>query len=63
MTRFKSSARRAIGFVFSINEYGLIHESVKATIKSFKDNPEVAYELQLILESMEKQAECIVDIF
>ena len=63
MTRFKSSARRAIGFVFSINEYGLIHESVKATIKSFKDNPEDAYEFQLILESMEKQAECIVDIY
>ncbi len=63
MTRFKSSARRAIGFVFSINEYGLIHESVKATIKSFKDNPEVQYEFQLILDSIEKQAECIVDIY
>ena len=63
MTRFKSSARRAIGLVFSINEYGLIHESIKATIKNFKDHPEVAYEFQLILESMEKQAECIVDIY
>ena len=63
MTRFKSSARRAIGFVLSINEYGLVHESVKATIKSIKDNPEVAYEFQLILESMEKQAKCIVDIY
>ena len=46
MTRFKSSARQAVGLVFSHNEYGLVHESVKATIKSFKDNPEVAYEFQ-----------------
>ena len=52
MTRFKSSARRAIGFVLSINEYGLVHESIKATIRSFKDYTEVAYEFQLILESM-----------
>ena len=63
MTRFKSSARRAIGLVFSINEYGLVHESIKGTIKRLKNNPEIAYEFQLILESMEKQAECIVDIF
>ena len=63
MTRYKSASRQAVGLVFSHNEYGLVHESVKATIKSFKDNPEVAYEFQLILESMEKQAECIVDIF
>ena len=63
MTRFKSSARRAIGLVFSINEYGLVHESVKATINSFKDNPEVAYEFQLILESMVILAKCVVDIF
>ena len=38
MTRFKSSSRQAVGLVFSHNEYGLVHESVKATIKSFKDN-------------------------
>ena len=68
MTRFKSSARRAIGLDFSINEYGLIHESIKATIKNFKNkddevSQDVVYEFQLILESMEKQAECIVDIF
>ena len=68
MTRFKSSARRAIGLVFSFNEYGLIHESIKATIKNFKNkddevSQDVVYEFQLILESMEKQAECIVDIF
>ena len=63
MTRFKSSARRAIGLVFSINEYGLVHESLKATIKSFKDNPDVAYEFELILESIEKQAKCVVDIY
>ena len=63
MTRFKSSARQAVGLVLSHNEYGLIHESVKATIKSFKDNPEVQYEFQLILESMEKQAKCVVDIY
>ena len=63
MTRYKSASRQAVGLVFSNNEYGLIHESVKASIKSFKDHPEVAYEFQLILESMEKQAECIVDIY
>ena len=68
MTRFKSSARRAIGFVLSINEYGLVHESIKATIRNFKNknddvSQDVVYEFQLILESMEKQAECIVDIY
>ena len=63
MTRFKSASRRAVGIVLSHNQYGLVHESLKATIKSFKDNPEVQYELQLILESIEKQAECIVDIY
>ena len=68
MTRFKSSARRAIGLVFSINEYGLVHESIKATIRNFKNknddvSQDVVYEFELILESMEKQAECIVDIF
>ena len=63
MTRFKSSSRQAVGLVLSHNEYGLVHESIKDTIRSFKDNPEVAYEFQLILESMEKQAECIVDIY
>ena len=63
MTRYRSASMQAVGLVFSHNEYGLIHESVKASIKSFKDNPEVAYEFQLILESMEKQAECIVDIY
>ena len=63
MTRFKSESRRAVGIVLSHNEYGLVHESLKATIKSFKDNPEVQYEFQLILESIEKQAEYIVDIF
>ena len=63
MTRYRSASRQAVGLVFSHNEYGLIHESVKASIKSFKDYPEVAYEFQLILESMEKQAECIVDIY
>ena len=63
MTRYKSASRQAVGLVFSHNEYGLIHESVKASIKSFKDHPEVAHEFQLILESMEKQAECIVDIY
>ena len=63
MTRFKSESRQAVVLVLSHNEYGLVHESVKATIKSFKDNPEVAYEFQLILESMERQAECIVDIY
>ena len=44
MTRYKSASRQAVGLVFSHNEYGLIHESVKASIKSFKDHPEVAYE-------------------
>lgn len=63
MTRFKSAARRVVGLVLSHNQYGLVHESLKATIKSFKDNPEVQYEFQLILESIEKQAECIVDIY
>ena len=63
MTRYKSQARSAVGIVLSHNEYGLVHESLKATIKSFKDNPEVEYEFQLILESIEKQAKCIVDIY
>ena len=63
MARFKSQSRQAVGIVLSHNEYGLVHESIKATIKSFKDNPEVQYEFQLILESIEKQAEYIVDIF
>jgi len=63
MTRFKSASRKAVGIVLSYNEYGLVHQSLKATIKSFKDNPEVQYEFQLILESIEKQAECIVDIY
>ena len=63
MTRFKSASRQAVGLVLSHNEYGLVHESIKATIRSFKDNPEVQYEFQLILESMERQAECIVDIY
>ena len=63
MTRFKSASRRAVGLVLSHNEYGLVHESLKATIKSFKNNPEVQYEFQLILDSIEKQAECIVDIY
>ena len=63
MTRFKSDATRVIGLVLSINEYGLVHESLKATIKSFKDNPEIQHEFQLILESIEKQAECIVDVY
>lgn len=63
MTRFKSEARRAVGLVLSHNQYGLVHESLKATIKSFKNNPEVQYEFQLILDSIEKQAECIVDIY
>ena len=63
MTRFKSASRQAVWLVFSPNEYGLVHESIKGTIKRLKDNPEIAYEFQLILESMEKQAECIVDIF
>ena len=63
MTRFKSAARQAVGLVLSHNEYGLVHESLKATIKSFKNNPEVQYEFRLILESIEKQAECIVDIY
>ena len=63
MTRFKSEARKAVGLVLSYNEYGLVHESLKATIKSFKDDPEVQYEFQLILESINKQAECIVDIY
>ena len=63
MTRFKSASRQAVGLVLSHNEYGLVHESIKASIRSFKDNPEVAYEFQLILESMERQAECIVDIY
>ena len=51
------------GIVLSHNEYGLVHESLKASIKSFKDNPEIQYEFQLILESIEKQAECIVDVY
>ena len=63
MARFKSESRQAVGIVLSHNEYGLVHESIKATIKSFKDNPEVQYEFQLILESIEKQAEYIVDIY
>ena len=63
MTRFKSESRRAVGIVLSHNEYGLVHESLKATIKSFKDNPEVQYEFQLILNSIENQAKCIVDIY
>ncbi len=63
MTRYKSASRQAVGLVFSHNEYGLVHESLKATIKSFKNNPEVQYEFQLILESIEKQAKCIVDIY
>ena len=61
MTRFRSASRQAVGLVFSHNEYGLVHESVKASIKSFKDHPEV-YEFQLILESMEKQAN-VLSIF
>ena len=68
MTRFRSDATRVIGLVLSINEYGLIHESIKATIKNFKNKEDdvsrdVAYEFQLILESIEKQAECIVDVY
>ena len=63
MARFKSQSRQAVGLVLSHNEYGLVHESLKASIRSFKDNPEVQYEFQLILESIEKQAEYIVDIF
>tara|TARA_B100000214_G_C23929000_1_gene609795 strand:+ start:401 stop:607 length:207 start_codon:yes stop_codon:yes gene_type:complete len=68
MTRFRSDATRVIGLVLSINEYGLIHESIKATIKNFKDkeddlSQDVAYEFQLILESIEKQAECIVNVY
>tara|TARA_Y100001938_G_C7741108_1_gene259352 strand:- start:279 stop:470 length:192 start_codon:yes stop_codon:yes gene_type:complete len=63
MTRFKSQSRKAVGIVLSHNEYGLVHESLKASIKSFKDNPEIQYEFQLILESIEKQAKCIVDIY
>ena len=63
MTRFKSASRRAVGLVLSHNQYGLVHESLKATIKSFEDNPEVQYEFQIILDSIEKQAECIVDIY
>jgi hypothetical protein len=52
----------------SINEYGLVHESIKATIKNFKDkedslSQDVVYEFQKILESIEKQAECIVDVY
>ena len=40
----------------------------KNIIKNFKNkddevSQDVVYEFQLILESMEKQAECIVDIF
>ena len=63
MTRYKSQARSAVGIVLSHNEYGLVHESLKATIKSFEDNPEIQYEFQLILESIEKQAKCIFDIY
>ena len=63
MARFKSQARQAVGIVLSHNEYGLVHESIKATIKSFKDNPEVQYEFQLILESIEKKTKYIVDIY
>ncbi len=68
MTRFRSDATRVIGLVFSINEYGLVHESIKATIKNFKDkedslSQDVVYEFQKILESIEKQAECIVDVY
>ena len=36
MTRFKSQSRQAVGIVLSHNEYGLVHESLKASIKSFK---------------------------
>jgi len=68
MTRFRSDATRVIGLVLSINEYGLIHESIKATIKNFKDkeddlSQDVAYEFNKILESIEKQAETIVEIY
>tara|TARA_Y100000592_G_scaffold4852_1_gene6912 strand:- start:187 stop:378 length:192 start_codon:yes stop_codon:yes gene_type:complete len=63
MTRFKSESRQAVGIVLSHNEYGLVHESLKASIRSFKNNPEVQHEFQLILESIEKQAQCIVDVY
>ncbi len=63
MARFKSQSRQAVGLVLSHNEYGLVHESLKASIRSFKDNPEVQYEFQLILNSIENQAKCVVDIY
>ena len=63
MARFKSQSRQAVGLVLSHNEYGLVHESLKASIKSFKGNPEVQYEFQLILDSIENQAKYIVDIY
>ena len=63
MTRFKSESRQAVGIVLSHNEYGLVHESLKASINSFWNNPEVQHEFQLILESIEKQAQCIVDVY
>ena len=68
MTRYKSQSRQAVGIVLSHNEYGLIHESIKATIKNFEDkedglSQDVAYEFHKILESIEKQAECIVDVY
>ena len=68
MTRFRSDATRVIGLVLSINEYGLIHESIKATIKNFKNkeddlSQDVAYEFHKILESIENQAETIVEIY
>ena len=63
MARFKSQSRQAVGLVLSHNEYGLVHESLKASIRSFKDNPEVQYEFQLILDYIENQAKYIVDIY
>ena len=63
MARFKSQSRQAVGLVLSHNEYCLVHESLKASIRSFKDNPEVQYEFQLILDSIENQAKYIVDIY
>tara|TARA_Y100000994_G_scaffold119046_1_gene97876 strand:+ start:301 stop:507 length:207 start_codon:yes stop_codon:yes gene_type:complete len=68
MTRFRSDATRVIGLVLSINEYGLVHESIKGTIKNFKNkedslSQDVVYEFQKILESIEKQAKCIVDVY
>lgn len=68
MTRFRSDATLVIGLVLSTNEYGLIHESIKATIKNFQNkkdasSQEIAYEFQKILESIEKQAKTIVEIY